>query len=102
MPLLRSLTAALGWRCYRHGAPKGAFLFGTYSTESSEEQLIVRQGGEPLQSSATSVQCLPLIKANEAVAPQPGGDFFCGKEAQLDARAVLRHCRADVGPMQDI
>ena len=37
MPLLRSLTAALGWRCYRHGAPKGAFLFGTYSAESSEE-----------------------------------------------------------------
>src|SRR5437764_14132331 len=25
MPLLRSLTAALGWRCYRHGAPNGAF-----------------------------------------------------------------------------
>ena len=37
MPLVRSLTAALGWRGYRHGAPSGALLLGTCSTENSEE-----------------------------------------------------------------
>jgi hypothetical protein len=54
MALLRSLTATLGTRCYRHGAPKGAFsrspVSGIYSTENSEEPFSKTGGLFPPES----------------------------------------------------